>query len=84
MQRSMLEAGREEKEIAIKEGTFHHGVPAITLTVDAGWSKRSHKYSYNAKSEEGIINGEKTGRIGVRNKYCTACAQGTPPSEHQC
>ena len=44
-----VEAGREEKEIAIKEGTFHHGVP------DAGWLKRSHKHSYNAKSRVGII-----------------------------
>ena len=33
MQQSTLEAGREEKEIAIKEGTFHHGVPAITVIV---------------------------------------------------
>ena len=85
MQQNMLEAGREEKEIAIKKDTFHHGVP--TVIGEAGWSKRSHKHSYNAKSGVGIIIVEKTGKIlhtGVRNKYCTACAQGTPQSEHKC
>ena len=77
----MLEAGREEKRLAEERGDFHHGVPAITVIVDAGWSKRSHKHSYNAKSGVAVILGQETGKllhIGVRNKYCSACAQEIP------
>ena len=47
---SLLAAGMEEKEQAIANGYYHKGVPAITVVVDGGWSKRSHKHSYNAKS----------------------------------
>ncbi len=71
----MAEAGKEEKRLAEERGNYHQGVPAITFTVDGGWSKRSHRHSYNAKSGVGII-GQITGKllhIGVRNKYCTAC-----------
>ena len=35
----------------------------------------------------GIIIGQATGKllfIGIRNKYCSACAQGISPSEHEC
>ena len=46
---SMAEAGCEEKRIAEEKGSFHEGVPAITVIMDGGWSKRSHKHSYNAK-----------------------------------
>ena len=77
----MLEAGREEKRPAEERGDFHHGVPAITVVVDGGWSKRSHKHSYNAKSGVAVIVGQETGKllhIGVRNKYCSACAQEFP------
>ena len=45
----------------------------ITVIVDSGWSKYSHKHLYNAKSGLGIIIGKETGKIsylGVRNKYC--------------
>ena len=41
---SMRQAGAEEKQIAIEQGRSHHGVPAITVIVDGGWSKRSHKH----------------------------------------
>ena len=78
---SMLEAGREEKRLAEERGDLHHGVPAITVVVDGGWSKRSHKHSYNAKSGVAVILGQETGKllhIGVRNKYCSACAQEIP------
>ena len=47
--------------------------------MDGGWSKRSHKHSYNAKSGVAIIIGKEKGKllfIGVRNKYCNACASG--------
>ena len=53
----MLQAGLEEKQIAIQNKTFHQEVPAITVIVDGGWSKRSHKHSYNANSGVGVIFG---------------------------
>ncbi len=76
---SMAEAGREEKQLAEERGDFHEGIPAITVIVGSGWSKRSHKHSYNGKSGVAIIIGKETRKllhIGVRNKYCAACAQG--------
>ena len=87
LQEVMADAGREEKRLAEERGDFHEGVPAITVIVDGGWSKRSHRHSYNAKSGVGIIIGQATGKllhIGVRNKYCTACTQGHSPDQHSC
>ena len=43
----MAEARREEKQLAIEQNKYHEGVPAITVVVDGGWSK---KHSYNANS----------------------------------
>ena len=54
---SMTLAGKEEKEIAIANNSYHQGVPAVTVIVDGGWSKRTHKHSYNAKSVVAIIMG---------------------------
>ena len=79
--KSMADTGAEEKWLAIERGEYHEGIPAITVIVDGGWSKRSHKHSYNANSGVGIILGKETGRLlylGVRNKYRSACAQGIP------
>ena len=59
----MLEAGREEKGLVEERGDFHHGVPAITVVVDGGWSKRSHEHSYNAKSGVAVIIGQETGKL---------------------
>ena len=56
---SMAKAGKEEKKLAEESGDFYQGVPAITVIVDGGWSKRSHKHSYNANSGVGIIIGKK-------------------------
>lgn len=87
LQEMMVEAGKEEKRLAEERGNFHEGVPAITVVVDGGWSKRSHRHSYNAKSGVGIIIGHATGKllyIGVRNKYCTGCTQGVPRDQHTC
>ena len=88
---SMKKAGEEERQLAIQRGDFHQGVPAITVIVDGGWSKRSHKHSYNAKSGVGIIIGQETKKIlhiGVRNKYCAICAQasrkGEEAKDHKC
>ena len=84
---SMAEAGKEEKRLAEERNQYHEGVPAITVVVDGGWSKRSHKHSYNANSGVGIIIGKETGKllhIGVRNKFCSACAQKIPRDKHAC
>ena len=78
---------QRRKRLAEEKGDYHQGMPAITVIVDGGWSKRSHKHSYNAKSGVDIIIGQRTGKIlhiGVRNKYCFACAQGIPPEKHKC
>ena len=59
----MKKAGAKEKAFAISNNQYHRGVPAITVMVDGGWCKRSHKHSYNAKSGVGIIIGKETGKI---------------------
>ena len=88
---NLLIAGQKEKQLAIEQGDYHNGIPAITVVVDGGWSKRSHKHTYNANSGVGVIYGAATKAllyIGVRNKYCSLCAISTrndvtaPP--HQC
>ncbi len=91
LDKSMHEAAEEEKRIAINNRSYHEGVPAITVVVDGGWSKRTHKHSYNAKSGVGIIIGLKTGKllhVGVRNKYCSVCAladkENRAPQDHDC
>ena len=58
----------------------------ITVVVDAGWSKRTHKHMYNALSGVGIIFGLQTGKllyIGVCNKYC-ATRQKDANKKHAC
>ena len=83
----MTEAGKEERKLAIERGEYHQDVPAITVYVDGGWSKRSHKHSYNAKSGVAIIIGKAMGKllhIGIRNKYCSACSQGISQDKHVC
>lgn len=87
LRESMVEAGKEEKRLAEERGSYHEGVPAITVILDGGWSKRSHKHSYNANSGVAIIVGKETGKllhIGVRNKFCTACARNIPQDKHHC
>ena len=86
LRESMAEAGREEKRLAVEIRECYQGVPAIIVIVDGGWSKRSHKHSYNANSGVGIIIGKATGKLlylGVRNKYCSACAGNIPRDKHK-
>lgn len=83
----MLRAGQEEKRLAIERNSYHENVPTITVILDGGWSKRSHKHSYNAKSGVAIIIGTETGKLlylGVRNKYCQSCARKIPQESHDC
>ena len=63
LQEAMAVAGKEEKRLAEERGIFHEGVPAITVVLDGGWSKRSHKHTYNAKSGVAIIIGKETGKL---------------------
>ena len=84
---TMAEAGREEKRLAELRNEYHEGIPAITVIVDGGWSKRAHKHSYNANSGVAIIIGAATKKllyIGVRNKYCSACTRNIPRDKHVC
>ena len=46
----MKTMGQEEKRLAIKQRDFHQDIPAVMVIEDGGWSKRTHKHSYNAKS----------------------------------
>ena len=83
----MKEAGEEEKRLAKERDSFYDGVPAISVIVDGGWYKRSHKHCYNADSGVGIIAGKETRKvlhIAVRNKFCTACARNIPIDKHVC
>ena len=91
LEESMRQAAEEEKRLAVGRDSYHERIPCITVIVDAGWSKRSHKHSYNAKSGVGIIVGMETKKllyVGVRNKYCSVCARaetkGREPSRHKC
>lgn len=88
---SMKAAGQEERQLAIQKGSYHQDVPAIAVIVDGGWSKRTHKHSYNAKSGVAVIIGKATGKLlflGVRNKYCATCSRaskkGEEPQQHSC
>ena len=56
----ILQAGKEEKRIAEQNGSYSEGIPSISVVVDAGWSKRTHKLSYNVNSGVGVIIGAKT------------------------
>ena len=88
---NLLIAGQKEKQLAIQQENYHNGVPAITVVVDGGWSKRSHKHSYNANSGVGVIFGAATKAllfIGIRNKYFSVCAidarNNVTAQPHQC
>ena len=73
----LLSAGNKERQIAISNNSYCEGIPACTVVVDGGWSKRCHKHSYNAKSGVAVIFGAESKSllyIGVRNKYCCTCA----------
>ena len=57
---AMAETARIEREHAVAKNKLHQGIPAIKVIVDGGWSKRSHKHSYNAKSGVAVIFGHHT------------------------
>ena len=73
----MLQAGYEEKQIAMPTVEHHQEIPAITVKVDEGWSKRSHEHLFNANSG-----------VGVMNKFCAVCSisqrRGIESLRHMC
>ena len=77
--------------MAVERNDVHQGVPAVTVVTDGGWSKRSHKHSYNAKSGVAVIFGRETKKLlflSVRNKFCSVCAiaekRESIPQQHRC
>lgn len=89
--RKIIEAGKAERSIAVRENSYDEQMPAIAVTVDGGWSQRSFGHRYSANSGVGVIIGEKTRKIlylGIRNKYCSICAiaksRDQVPSSHTC
>ncbi|VDI52914.1 Hypothetical predicted protein [Mytilus galloprovincialis] len=80
-----------EKKIAIEKNRYHEDIPSITVICDGGWSKRSHKHSYNALGGVAVVIGAETKKIlhiGIRNKYCYICNRcnslGITPKDHEC
>ena len=76
LDKEMIQAGAEEREMAIARHDYHEDIPAITVIVDGGWSKRSHKHTYNAAGGTAVIIGAASKKLlylGVRNKYCDVC-----------
>jgi hypothetical protein len=91
LQSHMKAAGCEERELAVERGDYHEGVPAITVMCDGGWSKRSHKHSYNAAGGVTVIIGQATKKllyVGANYKTFSVCTyantRGTPVWEHDC
>ena len=73
LKQDMIAAGQEERKIALEKGNIDEGVPYISVICDGGWSKRSHKHTYNAPAGAAIIIGAETGKIlhlGIRQKTC--------------
>uniref|UniRef100_A0A1X7U5M3 Mutator-like transposase domain-containing protein n=1 Tax=Amphimedon queenslandica TaxID=400682 RepID=A0A1X7U5M3_AMPQE len=73
----MADNAEHEKNHAIEIDSFHQRIPAIKVIVDGGWSKRTHKHSYNAMSGVAVIFGHYTKKLlflSVRNKFCSICA----------
>ncbi len=59
----IAKTGVEERQAAIDKNDSFEGVLAIGVTVDGGWSKRSHKHSYNAKSGVAVVIGNVTKKL---------------------
>ena len=87
----MIEAGKEERRLAVEANDIDEGIPEITVMVDGGWSMRSHQHGYTAKSGVAVIIGERTKKmlyLGVRNKFCSICTiavnKKKTPLSHKC
>lgn len=76
---SMKEAGIIEKNHALCIGSVHNtGIPMISVSGDACWSKRSYGTNYSASSGVGAIVGIYSKKVlyyGVKNKICSICSR---------
>ena len=59
-EQEMVAAGEAERNDAIESNVYHDGIPAITVITDGGWSKSTHKHTYNAMGDVAIIIREHT------------------------
>ncbi len=91
LDKEMMEAAEEEKQLAIKEGRVLNGVPWTKVIHDTGWGKRTHKHTYNASGGVSVVYGYYTKRlldILVRQKTCSVCTfyenRGEEPPPHNC
>lgn len=90
--RTMKDAAKEERELALLEGRVDvNGIPIVDVIVDGCWSKRTYKKNYSALSGAAAIIGKRSGKIlylGVKNKYCWICAHAQyrkeEPHIHNC
>ena len=64
---------------------------SITVVVDGGWSKQSHKHSYNAKSGVTVIFGESHQEAPLHGSMqqilccvCRCCNKGIDAPQHRC
>ena len=80
----MAEAGRKENRHAEERGSYHQGVPPITVMTDGGWCKRSYKHTYNANLDVGIIIRKETGQILNMGVTATHVQRNTYPDRHVC
>ena len=74
-----------------EKGNYDEGIPFISVITDGGWSKGSHKHSYNALSGAAVIIGKETKKLlymDFQNKHCRTCVRaetkGVTPKEHDC
>ncbi|XP_044271957.1 uncharacterized protein LOC123015933 [Tribolium madens] len=88
---SMIEAGQEEKRLAIENGDVtDNGIPYITVVCDGSWAKRSYRTNYNSLSGAAAIVGYRTRKVlhlGVKNKFCLVCKKNENHDsipEHKC
>ncbi|KAF4533068.1 hypothetical protein B566_EDAN002631, partial [Ephemera danica] len=79
----MHAAAAVEKSYAIAMGKITSNLKAkITVIADGCWPKRSYRTNYSS------LSGVKVLHFGVKNKYCSICAQAkkksTEPPAHKC
>ena len=82
MKESIENAIEFKKEGARENNQYdREGKINIACIGDAGWSKRSNKCNYNAKSGAATLIGtisKKILYVGVKNKYCSGCSRARP------
>ncbi|KAK7575869.1 hypothetical protein V9T40_007204 [Parthenolecanium corni] len=77
--KEMIEAGKEEAELAIRAGDVgKDGVPNVKVTADGCWARRSFGRNYASLGGTGVIVGLRTQKVlfmCILNKYCYKCSR---------